>query len=210
MRRLHGGHVRTAGSSTAGACRCEGGRGGGGLAWHWVCVGEGGGGGAGAARQTRMTLPRRHQWRQAEAEPCSPPTLLLHPSSSLLPLLPSLMGAVAEAVGAGLGPEAVLGVIPAALEPREVRVWELARVHARPHTRAGVQRFQRGPAWLGPARLGPECPCGASVCRQVSCGCTDVKPQPAVKLVAALLPPAAARSDQRHHCGRDPGGENDA
>ncbi|PSC73469.1 cytokinin riboside 5 -monophosphate phosphoribohydrolase LOG3-like [Micractinium conductrix] len=31
-----------------------------------------------------------------------------------------LMGAVAEAVGAGLGPEAVLGVIPAALEPREI------------------------------------------------------------------------------------------
>lgn len=30
------------------------------------------------------------------------------------------MGAVAEAVGNGLGPEHVIGVIPAALEPREV------------------------------------------------------------------------------------------
>jgi predicted Rossmann-fold nucleotide-binding protein len=32
-----------------------------------------------------------------------------------------LMGAVAEAVGKGLGPEHVIGVIPAALEPREVK-----------------------------------------------------------------------------------------
>lgn len=44
-----------------------------------------------------------------------------------------LMGAVAEAVGSGLGSEHVIGVIPAALAPREVQAQPPAPWHAAGH-----------------------------------------------------------------------------
>jgi hypothetical protein len=120
-----------------------------------------------------------------------------------------LMGAVAEAVGSRLGPEHVLGVIPAALAPREVCVGlggvdraGRSSTSTASHLPLSLPPVQPLQTQRSQARAGHKLPLRKPFLQVVHAAACPT----AAACLHPLAPATAAGADFGDDCGRDPGG----